>query len=479
MLIQIDPESDFQLTYCQFNEKCNQFSSSLIKLGLQKTDVVVFYADNSIDYAIALVGTIYLGLPFVPVPPANGQFELSQQLTQCTATVLLCGCKQVKTVEKMANSKEYRQSVEQLKLIVTLDCLEETLKMIPHKVHLMEKVLQMSLNSTLPQIPYFSVKDPSKSHFLICFTSGTSGAPKACCHSQRSFLAALMKPGETKLRNFRIAIWHPLGHISGTMNFCRALLSGSTVVLLTTGELKFLMLNIEKYHINVFTFSGNQARALAFGDWEQKFDLKSLSYIRTGGSKIPSSLLLAIKKKFNVPIWEVYGATEFFQAIRVRDPLDTWQHFCPGNVGVPGPNVELKIANLITGESMPALEQGEICLRGPACFIGYLNNEEATKNAIDSEGFYHSGDVGFYTKDHCLFITDRIKELIKYKLYSLIPAEIEDFIAQHEAVAAVCIVGVPHSTEGSYIRAYVEVAPEKTVTEQELIDYVSGKSLVA
>lgn len=437
--------------------------------------MVVFYAENSIDYAIALVGTIYLGLPFVPVPPAHGPFELSQQLTQCTATVLFCGRKQVKTLEKMINAKEYRQSVEQLKLIVTLDRSEEILKMIPDKVHLMKKVLQISLNSKLPQIPFFSVSDPSKSHFLICFTSGTSGTPKACIHSQRSFLAAVMRPEETKLANFCIAIWHPLGHISGTMNFCRALLSSSTVILLTTGEPKSLMPMIEKYHISVFTFSGNQARELASGDWEQRYDLKSLKYIRTGGSKIPSSLLLAIKKRYNVPLWEVYGATEFFLAIRVRDPEDTWQNFCPGNVGVPGPNVELKIANLVTGESMPALEQGEICLRGPACFIGYLNNEEETRSTIDSEGFYHSGDVGYYTQDHCLFISDRIKELIKYKLYSLIPAEIEDFIGQHEAVEAVCIVGVPHSTEGSYIRAYVEVASQKTVTEQELIDYVAGK----
>lgn len=283
-----------------------------------------------------------------------------------------------------------------------------------------------------------------------------------------------MRPIETKIANFRFAIWHPLGHISGTMNFCRALLSGFTVVLLPSGDLEPLMANIEKYRISVFTFSGNQARALATGDWEQRFNLKSLKYIRTGGSNVPENLLLAIKEKFKVPLKQVYGSTEFFQAIRVRHPLDTWQCFRPGNVGVPGPNVELKIANLVTGKAMPALAQGEICLRGPACFTGYLNNEAATMSTIDSDGFYHSGDIGFYNEDHCLFITDRIKELIKYKLYSLIPAEIEDFISRHEAVAAVCIVGVSHSIEGSYIRAYVEVAPGKTLTEQQLIDYVSG-----
>ncbi|KAH9394537.1 hypothetical protein TYRP_004591 [Tyrophagus putrescentiae] len=371
----IKPDSDFQLTYSQFNKKCNKFSSALVELGVKETDVVVFYADNCIDYAIALIGTIYLGLVFVPVPPAHGSlFELSQQLTQCSATILVCGSRQMKTtVMKMKDATEYCQSIEQLKLIVTLDEPEEepSMKLWPCKAHSMKKILQMNLSeSTLLQIPYFPVNDPATSTFLICFTSGT--------------------------------------------------------------------------------------------------------YIRTGGSNVPENLLLAIKEKFKVPLKQVYGSTEFFQAIRVRHPLDTWQCFRPGNVGVPGPNVELKIANLVTGEAMPALAQGEICLRGPACFTGYLNNEAATRSTIDSDGFYHSGDIGFFNEDHCLFITDRIKELIKYKLYSLIPAEIEDFISRHEAVAAVCIVGVPHSIEGSYIRAYVEVAPGKTLTEQQLIDYVSG-----
>ncbi|XP_017479625.1 PREDICTED: luciferin 4-monooxygenase-like [Rhagoletis zephyria] len=420
----IKPDSDFQLTFSQFNKKCNKFSSALVDLGVKETDVVVFYADNCIDYAIALIGTIYLGLVFVPVPPAHGSlFELSQQLTQCSATILICGSRQMKTtVMKMKDATEYCQSIEQLKLIVTLDEPEEepSMKLWPCKAHSMKKILQMNLSeSTLPQIPYFPVNDPANSTFLICFTSGF------------------------------------------------------TVVLLPSGDLEPLMANIEKYRISVFTFSGNQARALATGDWEQRFNLKSLKYIRTGGSNVPENLLLAIKEKFKVPLKQVYGSTEFFQAIRVRHPLDTWQCFRPGNVGVPGPNVELKIANLVTGEAMPALAQGEICLRGPACFTGYLNNEAATRSTIDSDGFYHSGDIGFYNEDHCLFITDRIKELIKYKLYSLIPAEIEDFISRHKAVAAVCIVGVPHSIEGSYIRAYVEVAPGKTLTEQQLIDYVS------
>lgn len=112
------------------------------------------------------------------MPPAHGSlFELSQQLTQCSATILICGSRQMKTtVMKMKDATEYCQSIEQLKLIVTLDEPEEepSLKLWPCKAHSMKKILQMNLSeSTLPQIPYFPVNDPANSTFLICFTSGT------------------------------------------------------------------------------------------------------------------------------------------------------------------------------------------------------------------------------------------------------------------------------------------------------------------
>src|SRR5699024_9065978 len=119
-----------------------------------------------------------------------------------------------------------------------------------------------------------------------------------------------------------------------------------------------------------------------------------------------------------------------------------------GNVGTPLPGVEMKIVDLETGRSLPAGQRGEICFRGPPRFVGYLNNEEATRATIDSDGWYHSGDVGYYDPDGALYVVDRIKEIIKYKYWSIFPAEIEDFLYRHEAVEAACVVGVRHVTDG-------------------------------
>ena len=199
--------------------------------------------------------------------------------------------------------------------------------------------------------------------------------------------------------------------------------------------------------------------------------------MRYGGAKTSAAKLRVIKEKFpKAAMAEIYAATEFYGHIdNLTNRAIILDQFETGNLGNLQPNVEMKIVDLKSGKSLPAHTHGEICFRGPPCFIGYLNNEEATRSTIDAAGWYHSGDVGYYDHKGNLFITDRIKEMIKYKLYSLIPAEIEDFLHRHEAVEAVCVVGVPHVTDGNLIRAYVKVVEGKEVDRQHFKRLVAGE----
>lgn len=159
-------------------------------------------------------------------------------------------------------------------------------------------------------------------------------------------------------------------------------------------------------------------------------------------------------------------------AIGDRKSAEWFKHIEPGNLGTVKPNMEMKIVDLETGRALPPGERGEICFRGECCFVGYLNNPKATKETLDSNGWYHSGDMGYCSADGDLFFVDRQKEMLKYKMYTIIPAEIEDFLSSHEAVGGVCVVGVPHQMDGIWIRAYVELLPGKKLTEHELIEEV-------
>ena len=157
------------------------------------------------------------------------------------------------------------------------------------------------------------------------------------------------------------------------------------------------------------------------------------------------------------------------------DPSIT--QFTSGCLGRPGHNTEMKVIDINTGKSLGPNIDGEICVRSPKHFSGYLNNPIATKEAIDENGWFHTGDIGHYDEKHRFFITDRLKELIKFGTKQVSPTELEQFLLTHESVEEVAVVGVKHETQTQWPRAYVKCAQNKTVTEEELKKYVAGLQL--
>lgn len=147
------------------------------------------------------------------------------------------------------------------------------------------------------------------------------------------------------------------------------------------------------------------------------------------------------------------------------------------NVGKPLPSFQLKLINNLTKNELTnsSSEQlGEICIRGTSRFREYYGRPDETKKAIDNDGWFHTGDVGFIDNNGCLHITDRIKEIIKYKGWSVFPAEIELFLMTHDDVIGVVVVGVKHNEYNEVPRAYVTVKSESSITEEQLHQFVNG-----
>jgi acyl-CoA synthetase (AMP-forming)/AMP-acid ligase II len=162
------------------------------------------------------------------------------------------------------------------------------------------------------------------------------------------------------------------------------------------------------------------------------------------------------------------------------------------------PNTECRIVDVATEEDVPAGEPGELCIRGPQVMKGYLNNPQATANAIDADGWFHTGDVARLDEDGSLWIVDRIKELIKYKAYQIAPAELEALLLTHPAITDAAVIPLPDEEAGQIPKAFVvtdgsiaaeevsqfvadHVAPYKKVRAVEIIDEIpkapSGKIL--
>ena len=439
----------------------------MIELGVQKTDTVTFFADNSVEYAIALLSTISLGLTFSPVTPANGPYELYTQINDLTSSVLMFGKEKLSVFKYMLEDKKYSSVIDRLKLLVEFGTekpgsIPETPELATKIVKTFEQVLSDGQGKHLAKIPYFDTKPDDR--FMVVYTSGTTGTPKGAIHTHSSFLPCIAKSfSKNKMIS---SFWHPIGHLSGTVYVIVTYCHKTTIVLLDDDNIETVLKAVETHSVNTTLMSPSQGVQMAKKDYHLQYNLQSLKVLFFGGCKLPLEVYLNVKEKYKVHVVDGYGATEFIGSVTSLIAHKD------GSVGVVVPGIEMKIVDLQTGEPLPSNHNGEICFRGRTCFVGYLNNPTATKETIRDEGWYHSGDVGYYDEQGFLFIVDRIKELIKYKQWSIAPAEIEDFLCSHDAVESACVVGVKHIRDNQLVRAYIKLSAGKQTTAEELCQFV-------
>jgi len=147
-----------------------------------------------------------------------------------------------------------------------------------------------------------------------------------------------------------------------------------------------------------------------------------------------------------------------------------------GSVGQLIPNMTAKIVDVETGKELGVGQQGEVWVKGPNIMKGYHNNPSATNATIDQDGYLHTGDIGYADTNENLFITDRLKELIKYKGFQVAPAELEALLLSHPEVNDVAVVGKPDAEAGELPTAFVVLKKDSKVTENEIIEWAEKKT---
>lgn len=452
-----------QITWGELDRKIRQQAARFLAIGLEKNDLVVMFADNSLDYLISMFALMYLGITFSPLTPASGCFELIGQIEDSQATTLWIDGKRLPIVEKAI--RERTSIRELLRFLFICDDVDESIlsEMKQYPIQIIANMRKLD-NEILERVPYFDTSP--NDYLMIIYTSGSTGLPKGAIHTQTSVLAStfIFRPQQMGIRYL---MWYPFGHVSGIFATLKTLCWGQTLILEQCCQLPRMLLDVERYQATQMPIAPSQAIDLLNHDHHRQFNLQSLKVISFAGAKIPADTLEQIKSKYQVKISELYGSTEMMGS--VVQPAH--QVIPPGSVGVPQSNNEMKIIDIETKENLPAFQQGEICFRGPARFLGYLRNLRATDEVIDSNGWYHTGDIGYYDDNGHLYVVDRIKALIKFRYWSISPAEIELFLQQHPAIDNVCVVGVKHLTEGHIIRAYVQMKKGNQISEQELLQY--------
>jgi 4-coumarate--CoA ligase len=146
-----------------------------------------------------------------------------------------------------------------------------------------------------------------------------------------------------------------------------------------------------------------------------------------------------------------------------------------GSVGMLVPNLEAKIVHPETGKQLGYNAEGEIWIKGPNVMLGYLNNDKATKETIDADGFLHTGDIGKCDKKGNWWVVDRIKELIKYKGYQIAPAELEALLLTHPQIADAAVIPTPDKMAGEVPKAYIVLKPDQHPTDADISKFVARK----
>ncbi|KAL9124865.1 MAG: hypothetical protein Q9217_005860 [Psora testacea] len=240
--------------------------------------------------------------------------------------------------------------------------------------------------------------------------------------------------------------------------------SGLTLVVMPKFDIEKFCSSIQRYKITYAYVAPPIVLLLGKHSAIDKYDLSSLRMLSSGAAPLTKELVETVYKRINVPIKQGYGLSETSPTTHTQ-PWALWDTTI-GSVGTLLPNQTAKYMSP-EGVEVPLGETGELWIKGPNIFRGYHNNPEGTHNALTHDGYFKTGDVGHQDKDGNFFITDRVKELIKYKGFQVPPAELEGLLISHPAIDDVAVVGIYDKAEVTEVpRAYVVLKDGVKRTEE-------------
>ncbi|MDA8381183.1 MAG: AMP-binding protein [Actinomycetota bacterium] len=304
---------------------------------------------------------------------------------------------------------------------------------------------------------------------LLVFTAGTAGPSKAATLTHGNLLANLAQLAadeRTTLRSDDVTLVEvPLFHIFGlNVVVDMTLYCGARVVLGERFDPAGSLARIRRHGVTVLAGVPPMIAAWSAAAGPRADELASVRQVISGAAPLNPEIARTFAATFGLPVHQGYGLTE-------AAPVVTTTALCAqvklGSVGLPLPGIEIRVVDADGAEAL-AGDPGEIWVRGENVFAGYWADEEATKAVLDPDGWLRTGDIGVRDDDGELFVVDRTKDLIIVSGFNVFPAEVEDVIAGHPAVADVAVVGAPNVLTGEEVRAKVVLRPDAQASAEEI-----------
>jgi len=465
-----------EITYGELDALSDQFAAALASLGVKQGDRVAIFLPNVPQFVIAYFGILKTGAVLTAISPLHREREVEYQLSDSEAKTIIALDSLYPIVEYVwQKTKLKRAIVTSLEEYASKTAVSPSRMEQKPNVHSFQELLKENVGAKPPKVSI----NPKEDLAALQYTGGTTDTAKGAMLTHMNLVSNMVMfaawiKGATAKETFLTAL--PLFHIYGmTTSMNVPIHLAAKMVMLPRFDPLTALESIQKHKVTVFCGVPTMYAVLLANPELARFDLTSIRVCISGASTLPPQ----VQKKFMDTtggfLAEGYGLTEA-SPVTHCSPVDrTMKTVKVGSIGLPLPDTDAKIFDIETGKKALELgETGELAVKGPQIMKGYWKKPEETANVLRS-GWLYTGDIGKMDENGYFYITDRKKDLIKYKDYSVYPREIEDLLYEHPAVKLCAVVGKAESIVGEIPKAFVVLKEGAKATEEEIMEFVKEK----
>ncbi|CAK4026348.1 related to 4-coumarate- ligase 2 [Lecanosticta acicola] len=427
----------------------------------EKNDVLNIYAPNDVDVGPVIFGTFFAGGIVSPANPGYTPEELAYQLNNSGSKAIVT----TKAFLPAAQKAAAKANIPESRIILLGEARDQSRK-FKHWTDIRKTSLENRYRRRKA--------NPSKDLAFLVYSSGTTGLPKGVMLSHTNVVSDLCLINGSVGNSYqsgrdKILGVLPFFHIYGLTGLVhQPLHRGIELVVMPSFDLKLFLESIQTHRITFIYVAPPVIVRLARDEMVKDYDLSSVKMMTSGAAPLTRELVDTVYNKYKIKINQAYGLSETSPMTHTQ-PWEEW-YSSVGSVGKIFPNMTAKYMSE-DGTEVPAGEAGELWMAGPNIFQGYWKNEQATREAVveaDGLRYFKTGDVGFQDEKHNFYITDRVKELIKYKGWQVAPAELEGKLMDHPLVNDIAVIGVEDTEQHTEVpRAYIVHAERKDAGESE------------
>lgn len=447
----VSPDTGKVLTFASLKQQSRSIAARLLELGLDRGDKVAFLLENGLFTAQLFLGTMYGGMVSVPLNPRAGVTQLTYTLKHCDAKAVFV---------------EQQHSALATEALAGVD---RAIQMIPADVDdFAEEIWTATGKQALP-LPATQAEDPA----LVMYTSGSVGQPKGAVHSQRTILAHGMNSisSHQLTETDRSLLVLPLYHINAEcVTLIPTLMSGGAVVVPHRFSVSQFWDWLEEYRCTWSAIVPTIVSQLL--DWQdpraadRQATFQRIRFLRSSSAPLSPSLHREFLDNYELHLIQAMGSSE------AGNIFSNPQRPGENKIGSPGLawGFETRIIDR-DGADVPPGEPGEILIRGAAVMQGYYKDPQGTQAVLDSDGWFHTGDLAYQDQDGYFFVVGRSKELIIKAGVNIAPKQIDEVLESHPSVLEAAAVGIPDRYVGEDVVAFAVLRSGMAADENEMLTF--------